>query len=524
MAITNLLTSLENFDGTPTFVSNNTRYGGGAGASQNSDIIRQGTNSAGRRADNVNPGGFGVSLASTDLSGAGEHVKAWVFITQWAQLNQLNLIIASGSTAGAGDVHTVPSGEWPVNGGFIPVWVDVSRTADSGGPATESAINEVGVQVNIGNVGGNASNVIMDEIHHGTSGLRWTGASGDIDEFRTYEDTNDVGVLLSINGVDFCYARMEIGDSGGTLTNFTDSGFTLVFPDQSLVADTFMGITVEMQNASSTLTLSNATIQSANVPAATKRPDFLINGTSGTVNFNTLNLLGMRLIQLTSVVDYNGGTIEALELTQASAEIQNATIRPNTASGVAMIDDATFGASGIHDCDVVQAGSGHFVEITSPGSYDWNDIIDSGFGGTRGSNLTANSGANDAMVYNNSGGAVTINVNGGTSPSVRNGAGATTTVATSVPVKVTVRDFDTDALLEGVSVYLITTGATVVLNGVTDVNGEISGSFAGTTPADIDTDSSGVKAGSRSKPYEYYVLGGQISASGYDVTALLQED
>ncbi len=73
-----------------------------------------------------------------------------------------------------------------------------------------------------------------------------------------------------------------------------------------------------------------------------------------------------------------------------------------------------------------------------------------------GSNGTANSGPNDAAIYNNTGAALTINiVGGGDLPSVRNGAGATTTVVLSKnytltgvanPSEVTILDRDISLL------------------------------------------------------------------------------
>lgn len=429
MAITNLLTSLDDLEGSPSFATNNTRYGGGQGAGNNTDIVRQGSQSGGRRADNTNTGGLGVSFTSTDLSGAGQHIKAWMSITQWSQLNSAGIVIASGSASGAGDIHTVPTLNWPVNFGFIPVWIDVSRTAESGGPATESSINEVGIQVNIGDVGGNAQNIILDQIHYGTSGLRWTSTGpGEWQDFRDYEDTNNIGVFLTQNGIDFCYARVELGDSGGTETDFDDSNFTIAFPDQPLVSTTFMGVTVELQNAGSVITLSDGTIQSSNAASASRKPDFLINGTTGSFTGNSLNLIGMRLIQLTSAATLNGGILDTEELTQGGATLDDTTIQCRAATQVAVLDDPT--PVELSDITWNQAGAGHAIEFGA--SFAGTTVtltrqFFNGFGGTPGSNPTANSGANDAAIYNNSGGLIDFAIVDGDTPSIRNGASSTST-------------------------------------------------------------------------------------------------
>ena len=73
-------------------------------------------------------------------------------------------------------------------------------------------------------------------------------------------------------------------------------------------------------------------------------------------------------------------------------------------------------------------GVGHSIELTGTGSYNFTDI-----NFTRGwENETTG-----ADVYNNSGGAVTINIIGGTAPTVRNGSGASTVLVVN-PVTTTI--------------------------------------------------------------------------------------
>lgn len=425
MAVSSLLTSLEDFNGSPSIVN----YGGGQGAGVNTDVVIEGAQALGRRVDNTTNKGQGASFTAADLSAAGVHLKVWANVLQWPLVTQVQVRISSG----ADDDHDIPTDLFPALGGYIPIWVDVSRAPEVGGSANEASISEVGVLIDIGDVSGNAQNLVIDEIQYGTSGLRWDGTGGAFSDFRTFEATNNEGNLVPANGVDFVYSRLEIGSA--TLTTFTDSGFTLVFPDQAVVATDFMGLTNDLQNASTVITLSDGTIQSGNVSGATRRPDLVFSGTAGSASLTNVNALGMRLITLTSAVTIVGGIFEALELTQANADISDATIRPNTASGVAVLDDPDF--TNLSNVRWVQVGSGHAIEITSPGNYTLDAQFFEGFGGTGGSNLVANSGPNDAAIYNNSGGAVTLSVTGGgDSPSVRNGASSTTTVVNNTLVTV----------------------------------------------------------------------------------------
>ena len=515
MPVTSLLTLIEDFEGAPTFVSNNARYGGGQGASVNDDIVRQGTQSGGRRADNTTTGGLGVSFTAIDLSGAGQHIKVWASITQWSSLNGLNVIVASGSGGGAGDSHIVPSSEWPVNFGFIPVWIDVSRTADTGGPANEAAINECGLQVDIGDVGGNAQNIIEDSVHHGTSGYRWTGVTGSFADFRTFETNNDIGVFLTINGQDFCYARLEINDG------FVDNDFSIIFPDQSLVSATFMGVSLDLDAATANIDLSGGELKSSNPSGATRRPDFLVTGTTRTLQVPSL--VGQRLIQLTSSCTADGETLDGLELTVGGAHILNGIIRPRSASQVAMIDDATFGASsGIHDCDIIQSGSGHALEVS--GDVTLTNLFFQGFGGTPGTNSTPASGANDAAILNDTGTAVEISVVGGNVPSIRNGVGATTTVVTSlITLSVTVIDADTKLPIPTARVHLHKEGdtGTVYINKQTDASGVASETIS------YDTDTNVVgwarEWNLSGDDYTPKNISGQYTSSGFAVQVELEK-
>lgn len=505
MAVTSGLTSIVDFNTTPTYVG----YGGGAGAGDNTDIIIEGIQSGGRRVDNAADKGFGVSFTNVDLSAANQHIKVWTFVTQWSSVTQVQVRISSG----ADDDHELPTTEYPSLGGFIPIWVDVSRAPEVGGSANEASIGEIGVLLDIGNVGGNAENLILDEIHYGIDGLTWDGTGGDFDDFRTFESTNNEGNVVTLNGVDFVYSRLTIGSA--TATTFTDSGFTLIYPNQSLVSDTFMGLTIDLQNASTDVNLSNATIQSSSPSTATKRPDLIVTGTSGVLDLDSVNIIGTRTIDLTSAVTITNSLLETLNLTQSNSIIQDSTIRSNTATGVAMLNDANF--SNLSGVTFLQAGSGHAIEITTPGSYGFDNLTFTGYGAD---------GTNGAAVYNNSGGSITINVlNGGGSPTVRNGTGASTTINNSVAVKVTVLDAVTLNPIQNARVLLeADTGGdlsvgTDILTGLTDVNGVLEDT--GFNYTNLQPVTGKVRKATSSPYYKQSLITGTINSSGFDLNILL---
>ena len=158
------------------------------------------------------------------------------------------------------------------------------------------------------------------------------------------------------------------------------------------------------------------------------RPDFTSVGDgTGTIPI-TGRFNNWCLIELNAAHTVNGAaTLECRAFTQGGATVQDAALLFDAVSGVAACDDADF--TKLSNLSIVQVGAGHAFEDTgAPGARTLTDVAIAGFGGTPGSNQTANSGALDAFYYNNTGGHVDLTVNGGDTPSVRNGAGATTNV------------------------------------------------------------------------------------------------
>lgn len=408
MAVTSNLSAFSDLEGVPQLVG----YGGGQGAAVGNDVVIQGVQSAGRRVDNSVAKGFGVTRPAVNMSAAGMHVKIWLFVTQWSEVTKVVARVSSG----ADDDHTLPTDQYPSLGGFIPLWLDVSRTPESGGSANESSVNEVGILLDIGDVGGNAPNLILDAIDYGTSGLLWTGASGTIQDFRDYEASNNEGNIVTQNGVDFCYSRLEIGSA--TSAGFTDSGFKVIYPDQPLVATDFMGLSIDLSNASTSVDLSNASVETANIASATRRPDLVVIGTSGTLNLTSMSILGMRLVELTSSCTVATSTIDSISITQGSSSISSSTIRTRSAASVPCITDIDL--SGLSVITFSQAGSGHAFEITGTNqTITLTDINFDGYGAD---------GSTSAAIWVTATGTTTINISGGDTPTIRNTGGGTVNI------------------------------------------------------------------------------------------------
>lgn len=135
-----------------------------------------------------------------------------------------------------------------------------------------------------------------------------------------------------------------------------------------------------------------------------------------------------------SLVSTTNGSLVVTSTTSFSACNFDTT---GISAGIGMVSLTTTTGVPFSNCTFTGSGTtGHAIIITQPGTYSFNSLTFNSYGGTPGDNATPNSGSTSAAVYNNSGGAVIIQVSGGTQPSVRNGAGATTDVQASASVTI----------------------------------------------------------------------------------------
>jgi len=460
--VTSQLTRIHDLEGSLSLSS----IGGGAGAAANTDIFIQDSQSVGRRLSNVTLSGWWLTdAAPNDLSAANIHLGMWVWVTHYASLTDIR--IRAGASQTAYDEHQVPVSQYPNLGGWMRVWLDISRTpeATAGGGGDESAMDEFALLVSLPTVGGNAANVIMDAIDHTTTGLLLTGTAGVWNDFVTADanSTNRYGVVAAISGTLFVSARLLLGSASSLV--FSDSQFVIVFPNQTLVANDFMGISIDLQNGSTSITWADAVIRSAGA----KQGDILVSGTSGSFDASGMTLGNLRTIDLTAACSLLNSTISACDkMNQNGATISGCSISgATTADGEAFLisDDPEL----ISDCDFTFS-DGHAIEITTPGTYTFSGNTFSGYGADS---------SNDAAIYNNSGGLVTLNITGGGStPTIRNGSGASTVVNNNVSVTLT-------GLQNPTEVRVYAAGTTTLLAGQEDVT---TGSFVFSLSAGTDVD------------------------------------
>lgn len=187
---------------------------------------------------------------------------------------------------------------------------------------------------------------------------------------------------------------------------------------------------------------------SSSIFAVSSLQDFLIHASSSpsaTYNFGGCSILGYRITNSVAGIVFNGAVFSGTNGITLNGGGMNGCSVLNSAVSTAV---TTNDPENISDTAFTSAGTGHAIEITATGSYAFEGNTFTGYG----ANATTN-----AAIYNNSGGAVELVIPAGDpTPTIRNGAGATTTI-TQPPVAITA----TILTNSRVQLYNVTTDAEI---------------------------------------------------------------
>lgn len=226
----------------------------------------------------------------------------------------------------------------------------------------------------------------------------------------------------------------------------------------------------------------------------------------------TLDFSGTSVVNATvtlrSAVSLNGTTfIDCSTFTQNNAALNSCNF-DNTKISSDNPED-------ISNCSFISGGTGHAIEIldTYTGTYDFVGNTFSGYGANE---------TTDAAVYNNSGGAVTLNItNGGTTPTVRNGSGASTTINNSVNLTITVKDEQNNNVENARVAIYKTADMTQLMNELTNASGVAQESFnyVGDTPVIIR-----VRKSSSTPKFIPVNTTGTIGSAGLNTTVTFVQD
>lgn len=172
---------------------------------------------------------------------------------------------------------------------------------------------------------------------------------------------------------------------------------------------------------------------------------------AGTVTLNKAITVGRLVLKDYSTLDISSATLSGCTLADAPTTNDSVTLNGSTVLTGCTIDVSRVAAgnrwlsiadpSAISGCSFT-GGGGHALRLTTPGTYSFSGNTFTGFGAD---------GTGGAAILNDSGGVITINIaDDGSTPTVKNGTGASTTVQNSVNIVL-------DNIVVGSSYYVFET-------------------------------------------------------------------
>lgn len=425
-----------------------TDLGGGKAASE-PDFVYQGTASVSEKVGTTEGGVAYVDPGTIDFTTPNVWIAKCI-ATNSSALNVVGatggiLEIGSGGRRSAYDrYYVIGSDTYPIQGGWLIVPIDPNGGNQSARPGTAptlTAINYFGWACTFGATS-KAENVALDAIDYiaNGTGLTLTGgdgvdADGTFDDFATTDEdsagNNRWGIVTTREGILYVTGVLTIG-TATTATVFTDTGSVVVWPDALFLNSTgFYGLDLDLGDASTVITITGCSFISRGTSAGTvdTRADFEVTGTSGTASLDSCTFQNMSNFIFNSATTIVDSSIETVFMQQGSGNISGTVITTVSATSIACLQDPTFGSTtDLHDCDFVQGGSGHAIEIDTAGTYNFNGLTFTDYGAD-----TTDSAALDITA---STGTVTINITNGGTPTYKT-AGATVVINNNITLTLT---------------------------------------------------------------------------------------
>ena len=401
----------------------------GGTASQENEFFVQNSFSISKTFNATGVGGLHFNNGAGVTIPTDGAVFTWIY---WTAPNSLatkangGQRITVGSAAGAYRSYYVAGGDTNVYGGWTnyPVNPTVAPSLTTGTPTTTYQYFGYVVNNTLSISRGNPLGI--DVIRYGRGSIIIT--DGDLANgyatFPAIAAVNDSNVTGAFNRwgifseVQASYkmqGRLQFG-SAGTPVDFRDSNRTITIQNTEFVTPAFNMF--EVLNASSRVDWTGINVQSL---STVSRGNFRVTD-NATVNLVgcTFNDLGtFEFLSNTTVTDNVFRRCELI--THGNSNFTQNRIT-NSVAPVALIT-GTPGA--IQNCTFVSSGTGHAIEITTPGTYSFIGNTFSNYGST---------GTTNAAIYNNSGGTVTLNITSGDSPTFRDGTGSTTNIVASYSI------------------------------------------------------------------------------------------
>lgn len=477
---------------------------GGGGISANTDNYLLPPASIGHVYASKSGFGYYTTPANYSFATAGNAEGQFIYI--WIQIqspsafdllanNGFSIVVGTDTSnyrtykiagSGAGEGKVFEGGGWKL---FVIDPTIAGSIADIG-VYDLATINMVGLWMDT-IVSVRADTIFTEQISIG-KGLRVTG-TGTVQELVDYctDYTNRAwGVFQKRGRIAFAYGSLTVGDNVNSTVNssLTDDGniigfgFTEFWNGSAWVIShplDYNKLILEKHASFTTDYTSVNTSLLSNVEAKLSRT--IESG-------STISLTGGALDVMSSFNTISGEVTKGKVLTDIDASsISNTptgctwntsgliTVEPGggldscvISASTGAIAVTTASTSSVINTEFISSGTGHAIEATTVGSHNWEDWS-SGYG---------LDDTTDAVLYNNSGGHIDLSVIGnGVAPTVRNGAGASTTIISAVSYEIT--GLDAGAMVTIVDISIPATPVEL-FNEIAGVDGKILYGFNGT--------------------------------------------
>ncbi len=325
-------------------------------------------------------------------------------------------------------------------GGWGYFAVDPS-TSPTSGSVDYTDITKVGVQFKtLTSVVGTADNCFWDIAHYGT-GLTVTsaasettgsgagGATGweDIFDYDTGTNPHYYGIVQKLNDVYFLRGKVVFGSTSTLSIDFEDTALVGYLPD-TFMTDAVTGIDVVGNATGST----NVIARNSVIFSTLRKFELDISDTDITTAAFPSSTVQRTAVSTISEGQYIGSAFDTCEqLTVGSGIFTGSVIRnsPSTIGAILLTN-----LHNMSEQAFISAGTGHAILITASGNYTFDAFSFDDY-------ATVNGSTGNECLYNNSGGLVTVAiVNGGDTPTYRNGASASTVVNNAVNLTLHVID------------------------------------------------------------------------------------
>jgi hypothetical protein len=305
----------------------------------------------------------------------------------------------------------------------------------------------------------NAINVWMDVLRYLDGYYVTGGTSGDkvllSDVFAVdMGTTNAYGVVQRSRGVYFGTGTVQIGN-GATTTWFDMTGEVLQFISTVGYTQVSAGLYTISATGSGCDAVFDGSVIRGPSSGATTRVYFDFSDTNHTLTFTNNLIVNGGTVQFASGQTVTGNTFDdCLQITHGGADMDDCTIKgyEGTAGTAALLYNVAADPDGEMDGMTFEKGTAatHAIEFgaSTPSSVTLRNQTYTGY--------NASNGNNDSTFYNNTGGALTINIVGGSgNVTYRNGSGASTTIVSNpVSLSVHVQDITTQADIVGSRVWV----------------------------------------------------------------------